>query len=106
MGSAAPRKHGWLIAPAATTVIWLFGAYIPALSNIWVMLNVLVPAGHPRLMTFPLAYPAVGIDGHTMASLIGLLLIIGATTRWISYLELFTPTPPDAAPAPASPPNT
>lgn len=106
MGSAAPRKYGWLTAPAATTVIWLFGAYIPALSNIWVMLNVLVPAGHPRLMTFPLAYPAVGIDGHTMASLIGLLLIIGATTRWISYLELFTPTPPDAAPAPASPPNT
>lgn len=106
MGSVTPRKYRWLIAPASTTVIWLIGAYIPALSNIWVTLNVLVPAGAPRRMTFPLAYPAVGIDGHTTASLIGLLLIIGATTRWISYLELFTPTPPDATPAPAATPNT
>jgi hypothetical protein len=102
MGSAAPRRHGWLIAPAITTVLWLIGAYIPAISNIWVMLNVLVPAGQPRRMTFLYAYPAVGIDGNTVASLFGLLLIIGATTRWLSYLERFTP--PSAAAAPTAPP--
>lgn len=102
MGSPTSRRHGWLIAPAISTVIWLIGAYVPAVSNIWVMLNVLVPAGQPRRMTFLYAYPAVGIDGNTVASLFGLLLIIGATTRWFSYLERFTPNP--ATPAPASPP--
>ncbi len=106
MGSAKPRRHGWLIAPAISTVIWLIGAYIPALSNIWVMLNVLVPAGQPRRMTFLYAYPSVGIDGNTAASLFGLLLIIGATTRWFSYLERFTPNSAVAAPAPAVPPTT
>lgn len=109
MGSAAPRRHGWLIAPAICTVIWLIGAYIPAMSNIWVMLNILVPAGQPRRMTFLYAYPAVGIDGNTAASLFGLLLIIGATTRWLSYLERFTPPPAAAAtatPPPAAPPTT
>ena len=53
-------------------------------------------------MTFLGAYPAVGIDGNTIASLFGLLLIIGATTRWLSYLERFTPDP--AATALAAPP--
>lgn len=102
MGSATSRRYGWLIAPAISTIVWLIGAYIPALSNIWVMLNVLVPAGQPRRMTFLGAYPAVGIDGNTIASLFGLLLIIGATTRWLSYLERFTPDP--AATALAAPP--
>lgn len=109
MGLATRRKHGWLIAPAISAVIWFVGAYVPAVSNIWVMLNVLVPAGQPRRMTFLMAYPSVGIDGNTVASLFGLLLIIGATTRWISYLERFTPQPPPAdAPAPpaAAPSST
>jgi len=106
MGSATPRRHGWLITPALCTAIWLAGAYMPALSNLWVTLNILVPAGHPRRMTFPLAYPAVGIDGNTIASLIGLLLLIAATTRWISYLERFTPQPAPTAPPLPAPPTT
>lgn len=88
------------------SAMWLIGAYIPALSNAWVDLNVLTPAGRPHRLTFPFAYPAVGIDGHALCSLIGLLLVIGALTRWVTYLERYTPPPLLPAPTAESPTPT
>lgn len=85
----AGRRHRswWLIAVVVATLIWLLGAYLPAVSNVWVALNVLTPAGQPDAATLPLAYPAVGVDPHTVVSLVGLLLIIGASVRWLTYLQ-------------------
>ncbi len=102
MEPAAPRsRRAWLVVTVAATILWFIGAYIPALSNIWVGLNVLAPAGQPHRITFPFAYPAVGVNGHTAASLLGLLLILGAITRWLTYLQRHTPPPSESPPAPA-----
>lgn len=101
MDPARPRRRSWLLVTAAAAV-WILGAYIPTLSNLWVTLNILAPAGQPHAATFPMAYPPVGVDGHTLCSLLGLLLVLGAAVRWITYLERYTPPPP--APAPLLPP--
>jgi hypothetical protein len=65
----------------------LCGAYIPSVSNLLVEWNLIVPAGKPQLVTLPFAYPAVGVDIQTLASLTGLLLFICAIHRWITYIE-------------------
>lgn len=85
----AGRRHRrwWLIAVVAATLGWFLGAYLPAVSNVWVALNVLTPAGQPSAAALPLAYPAVGVDPHTVVSLLGLLLMIGASVRWLTYLQ-------------------
>lgn len=77
----------WFIATLTVFGIWLIGAHISQISNIWVSLNLIVPAGKPHLFTLPLAHPAVGVDLHTLSSLAGLLLIASAITTWISYLH-------------------
>ncbi|KMO82600.1 hypothetical protein [Mycolicibacterium chlorophenolicum] len=91
MDTTRKARRWWLIAATLSIVAWFLGAYLSPVSNLWVWLNLLTPAGHPHLTVLPLAYPAVGIDGHTLTSLFGLVLVIGAATRWISYLELFNP---------------
>lgn len=85
------RAPLWLITTLAALLIWFIGAYMPALSNIWVQLNILAPAGKPHLFTFPLAYPAIGIDLHTLLSLIGAVLMLCAVATWFSYLERTRP---------------
>lgn len=80
----------WLVAVALALGVWLGGAYLPALSSVWVTLNILTPAGQPHIVGLPLAYPEVGIDGHTVVSLVGVLLIVGGVTRWATYLTKAT----------------
>lgn len=77
----------WLVAVIAALAVWFIGSYLPAVSNLWVSINILAPAGQRHLLTFPLAYPAVGVDLHTLLSLIGLLIILCAALRWVTYLE-------------------
>ena len=110
-GNEASRAPTWARAMVFTLGLWIIGAYLPQLSSFWVQLNVLVGAGKPHLFTLPLAYPAVGIDLHTLASLSGLLLVIGAATRWLTYIEHAWhtedpgPPHPPARAAPGAPPG-
>ena len=103
METTPKARRWWLITAVLTAVAWFLGAYLSPVSNLWVWLNLLTPAGHPHLTVLPLAYPAVGIDGHTLVSLLGLVLVIAAATRWLSYLELFNPpaAPADGMTAPS-----
>ncbi|MDD4865568.1 MAG: hypothetical protein PHQ28_00060 [Mycobacterium sp.] len=97
----------WLLAVIATAAAWLVGAYMPSVSSVWVRLNVLTAAGHRHLAALPFAYPAVGVDGDTLCSLLGVLLIVAAAVRWISYFERHTPpplVPPPSTPALPTPP--
>ena len=97
----------------AIVVTWALGAYIPAISNVWVYLNILTPAGQTNLADIPFAYPAVGIDGSTLCSLAGIVVTAAAITTWISYLERYTPPaqhalgtqPPASRPNSALPPS-
>ncbi|MEB3022959.1 MULTISPECIES: hypothetical protein [Mycolicibacter] len=99
MAAGGSNRPWWLGAVIVACVVWGLGAYFPAISNVWVLLNVLTPAGQPSLATFPLAYPAVGVDANTLVSLVGLLFVIGGTTRWITYL---TKANPGIAPNPGA----
>jgi hypothetical protein len=105
MDTTRKARRWWLIAAILTVVAWFLGAYLSPVSNLWVWLNLLTPAGHPHLTVLPLAYPAVGVDGHTLISLFGLVFVIAAATRWISYLELFNPpaTPAEGSAIPNLP---
>lgn len=105
MDTTRKVRRWWLIAAMLTVVAWFLGAYLSPVSNLWVWLNLLTPAGHPHLTVLPLAYPAVGVDGHTLTSLFGLVFVIAAATRWISYLELFNPPADTAAGTAAQSPN-
>lgn len=60
---------------------WGLCAYVPALSSGLVLLNVLVAAGQPQLVSLPYAYPAVGMDGHTIVSLCGVLVLAAVATH-------------------------
>ncbi|OHU47222.1 hypothetical protein BKG82_26570 [Mycobacteroides chelonae] len=82
-----PQRPWWFIATLAVLGIWLVGAHISQISNIWVSLNLIVPAGKPHLFTLPLAHPAVGVDLRTLTSLAGLAMIASAIATWISYLH-------------------
>jgi hypothetical protein len=112
MSTPHGNRAWWLFAVLATVLVWLIGAYVPALSNFWVELNLITPAGRPHLAVLPLDYPAVGIDVHTLCSLSGVVVIVAAVTRWISYFERHTPPAPDqgsgqpplASPALVAPP--
>ncbi|ORW03360.1 MULTISPECIES: hypothetical protein [Mycobacterium] len=113
METAARSRPVWLAAVRLALAIWFVGAYIPVLSSAWVSLNILTAAAQPHIATFPMAYPAVGIDAHTVVSLIGLILIIGGVTRWVTYLTKAEPAhavpaapgrdPAAPAPPPAAP---
>lgn len=102
----------WLITTIAALLIWFIGSYMPAVSNIWVQLNILAPAGKSHLLTFPLAYPAIGVDLHTLLSLLGAILVLCAAATWISYLERTRPqradtsTPSSYVPPPSITPET
>lgn len=93
MDTTGKGRRWWLVAVVIIVVAWFLGAYLSPVSNLWVWLNLLTPAGRPHLTTLPLAYPAVGVDGHTLMSLFGLVLLVAAAVRWVSYLELFNPPP-------------
>lgn len=99
------NRRWWLLAVVGALVLWLLGAYLPAVSNVWVMLNVLTPAGQPGAATLPLAYPAVGVDPRTVVSLAGLLLVTGATVRWMTYLRKAEPDATAGAGPPAARPD-
>lgn len=91
----------WLTAATIAAVVWLLGCYVPSVSNIWAQLNIIAPAGTPHLISMPLAYPAVGISPHTLCSLLGVLLVLGALTRWATYWQLdSTPPAPEHAQSP------
>ncbi|WP_100514051.1 hypothetical protein [Mycobacteroides abscessus] len=96
-----------LIGPAAILVIWFLGAYLPWMSSNWVFLNVLVAAGKPQLFTLPLAYPAVGMDGHTISSLLGLMVCASVLCAVLAHIhaigsaEAATPDPGSAPRSPA-----
>ncbi|SIH22066.1 Uncharacterised protein [Mycobacteroides abscessus subsp. abscessus] len=81
------RRLWWIHTAGAVLLLWVIGAYVPAISNVWVTLNLVVPAGEPSMFTFPLAYPAVGADMNTLTSLAGLLLLICPTIAWFTYIE-------------------
>ena len=98
METAQQGRIWWLITAAATLLAWLVGAYLPPVANLWVELNLITPAGQPHLAAFPYDYPAVGIDGHTLCSLAGIVIMVAAVTRWISYLERHTPPAPALTP--------
>lgn len=67
---------------------WALCAYVPALSSRLVALNVLVASGQPQLMSLPYAYPAVGMDGHTIASLCGVLILASVATHVVDRARL------------------
>lgn len=94
-----------LIGPAAILVIWFLGAYLPWMSSNWVYLNVLVAAGKPQLFTLPLAYPAVGMDGQTLASLIGLMLCASVLCAVLAHVHAIG-TAESAAPDPGGAPRS
>ncbi len=87
-------RAAWPLAVLATLALWLAGAYSPGVSSTWVNLNLLTAAGRPHLARLPYAYPAVGVDGHTLASLLGVLLIVAALTRCLTYMkQIHHPSP-------------
>lgn len=61
---------------------------MPALSSGLVEMNLLVAAGQPRLVSLPYAYPAVGIDGHTLVSLCGVLVLLSVATYIVDRARL------------------
>ena len=97
MESGTRARPVWLVAVGLALGVWLAGAYLPALSSAWVTLNLLTAAGQPHIVSLPMAYPEVGIDGHTVVSLVGVLFIVGGVTRWATYLtKAATPDSPPA----------
>ncbi|MUL61177.1 MULTISPECIES: hypothetical protein [unclassified Mycolicibacterium] len=87
-------RAAWLLAVFATLALWLVGSYWPGMSSTWVDLNLLTAAGRPHLARLPYAYPAVGVDGHTLASLLGVLMIVAALTRCLTYMrQIHHPAP-------------
>lgn len=80
-------KTPWLRPVLVLTLGWLVGAHISAISNIWVRMNLIVPAGQAHIVTFSYAQPAVGVDGHTLFSLAGLLMIVAVIATWFAMIE-------------------
>lgn len=84
-------SDGFRCAGLATIVgltAWGLCAYMPALSSALVKMNLLVAAGQPQLVTLPYAYPAVGIDGHTIVSLCGVLILASVVTHIVDRARL------------------
>ncbi|SIE17714.1 hypothetical protein [Mycobacteroides abscessus] len=80
-------KTPWLKPVLILTLVWLVGAHISAISNVWVRMNLIVPAGKAHIITFSYAQPAVGVDGHTLLSLAGLLLVAAVIVTWFAMIE-------------------
>lgn len=106
MGTGGTGRPWWMAAIVLALIVWALGAYVPAISSVWVLLNIATPAGQPNIVAFPLAYPAVGVDAHTLVSLLGLLFVIGGTIRWITYLSKANPGFAPMAVAAAGTPQT
>lgn len=101
-GAAERGRAAWLLAVFASLAVWVVGAYSPAVSSTWVDLNLLTAAGKPHLVRLPYAYPAVGVDAHTLASLVGVLLIVAAVTRCLTYMRQVHHPAPEMNSAPSS----
>lgn len=103
------RPTKWVSGTVAfLAAFWLVGCYIPTISNWWVRLGLLSPAGADHVFTFPAARPAVGMTVFTMASLFGALFLAFSGLHWLAYIrqDEFRPEPPRAARTPKPGPST
>lgn len=111
--SGRPAKWASVVV-GFLAAFWLVGCYISTVSNWWVSLGLLAPAGADHVLTFPGARPAVGMTLPTIFSLLGLLALVYAGLRWFAYIrqdEYLPPVKPvprtqtSAAPAPGPTPG-
>lgn len=108
--SGRPAKWASVVV-GFLAAFWLIGCYISTVSNWWVSLGLLAPAGADHVLTFPGARPAVGMTLPTIFSLLGLLALIYAGLRWFAYIRQdeylppVRPVPRTQTPAPAPAPG-